>query len=398
MGIVSHDALEVITPTLGEDMAGKRGGTDEMRMNVFSNASASSVMPLGNDIQVTAEVLLEPELFNSLLRRGRRRLKDIQASCQVNMRLDKLHGVLHITGSEHCVGAARHLIAGLGGPRKIVRKAVWAELLRTRTLQSGEEANVARIQQESGCRIHIERSRQEVRLFGHAEAIAIAEKLLKELDQECIEKTVPMKVGASTSPALQALAHSCGVTLQLEENQILVLGLQDSVNEAVKDLNRYLHDADFRSGLQLSAETAQENEVNSIAFPSEKNTIKGECPTCGSCPFCASCGAPRTFANQIQNQGGHANSANAALPSAPWQQMPTAGYSSNMVQISAMVSRDMAQPGFVPAICMVPANMAPPSGQQQMIAPSYMMPTTMLANCAIGGQMSQPVMMNMMLP
>ena len=48
-----------------------------------------------------------------------------------------------------------------------------------------------RIQNQSGCRLHIERSRSEVRLFGSKEAAAVADRLLDDFQKMCIERLVP---------------------------------------------------------------------------------------------------------------------------------------------------------------------------------------------------------------
>jgi len=189
------------------------------------------------------DIALDPELLTTFCRRGRRRLRDIQSSCQAAVKLDRARGVLRVVGPESSIHAVRRQLASLGGPRRSVPAAVWAELMRTRTMRQSSQARVARLQQESGCRVHIERSRQEVRLFGPGEGVAVADKLLEELATLCTEEAVPLGLnGPVASPVLQALAHSCSVTLRVEERQVVVLGLRAAVANAVEELKSYLAD------------------------------------------------------------------------------------------------------------------------------------------------------------
>jgi len=56
------------------------------------------------------EIQLGEELLGILSRRSRRRVRDIQASCKVRARLDEIHGMLQVTGSES--GIRREEAAG----------------------------------------------------------------------------------------------------------------------------------------------------------------------------------------------------------------------------------------------------------------------------------------------
>ena len=59
--------------------------------------------------------------------------------------------------------------------------------------RTGQEDGVAlqRIQNQSGCRLHIERSKSEVRLFGSKEAAAVADRLLDDFQKMCMERFIP---------------------------------------------------------------------------------------------------------------------------------------------------------------------------------------------------------------
>jgi hypothetical protein len=352
------------------------------KLEAYKNNLASSV---GGEVQVTEEISLEPELINSLYRRGRRRLRDIQTNCGVNVWLDKLRGVLHLSGSKASVAAAKNLIAGLGGPRKRISAAMWAELLRTRKLQSGAEAAVSRIQLQSGCRIHVERGSQEVHLFGDMESVATADALLKELDQHCMEETIKLDAESFNSVALQEIANSCGVTLQTGKDYICILGLRDSVRKAVATVNERREDLELLSDLPapLAHERPVVKEFNKSPAPvpmpipdvaKNDGKIKNKiCPTCGACPFCASCGHPVAFFDENDASGFSKYAlGNTCTPAVyinsdynaqqMWQQMPfmpqefgmNGGVVDNSTQMAFMVPNAQNVP-----VCFVPAQMMP---------------------------------------
>merc|ERR1719277_1098332 len=103
-------------------------------------------------------------------------------------------------------------LAVISAPRKPVSGAVWAELMRTRMFEANSpSATLSQLQQGSGCRVHIERHRQEVRLFGTSEAIEKAEDLIEQLAEKVTERVVMVPSGSMpTATAVQAVAHACG--------------------------------------------------------------------------------------------------------------------------------------------------------------------------------------------
>lgn len=192
-------------------------------------------------VEQTVEIQLEPEVLGVICRRGRRRLRDIQASSSATLKLDRCRGALQVRGTEDAVADVQRQLQMLTGPSVQVTAAVWAELMRTRTNTNPAEAGVARIQQQSGCRIHIERSALEIRLFGPQDSIRIAQHLIQELHSMCVESRAKMDQSAcSDVDRLQLFAQEFGVTLQVEEGgQICVLGILGAVDEAVNGLQSY---------------------------------------------------------------------------------------------------------------------------------------------------------------
>lgn len=283
----------------------------------------------------TVEIALDADLLNTLYRRSRRRLRDIQSACQALLKLDRARSTLRISGSQESIQAVQRQLENLSGPCKSLAAAVWAELMRTRTLRYSSQAIIAHMQNKSGCRIHIERSRQEVRLFGPKEGIGMADKLLDEFAETCCEEAVSVAnpTTALSSPTLQALAHAFGVTFRVEDRQIVVLGVISSVSAACAELRRYVADPanysveNLPKASESEAEEAAAEEMRGRASepcvggaappgplrmgvvtqpkPATNKQVSQQCgqgsacqqqgfarscPTCGSGRFCSSCG------------------------------------------------------------------------------------------------------------
>mmetsp|Transcript_57581 Transcript_57581/g.153862 ORF Transcript_57581/g.153862 Transcript_57581/m.153862 type:complete len:426 (-) Transcript_57581:1100-2377(-) len=285
----------------------------------------------------TVEISLDPELLNTLYRRSRRRLRDIQASCQALLKLDRARSSLRVSGSEEAVRSVRRHLENLSGPCKPLAPAVWAELMRTRTLRYSSRATIAHMQNQSGCRIHIERGRQEVRLFGPKEGIAVAVRLLDEFAETCGEEVVSVgsPTSALSSAKLQALAHAFGITLRVEDQDVVVLGIKAAVADACQELRRYVSDPEGYSVESLPKAPESDGEEHAaeeawlararndpggagMAAPAQMGVVtrlkppavqptaprasskrdapavqtcqRHICPTCGSGRFCAGCG------------------------------------------------------------------------------------------------------------
>jgi len=225
-------------------------------------------------VLTVAEFPLDAELVSTLSRRSRRRLRDIQTNCQVKIRLDKAQCLLNVQGTEEAIQAVRRQLESLGGPRKQVPTAVWAELMRTRTTQGDSPASVTGLQKETGCRVHIERSRCEVRLFGSGESVWRTSQLIDALADQCTEEVVPT---AKPLPAfaLQALAHQCQVTLLNKDTEIVALGLKAAVAEAAKELSKYAAGAKEPLASPAAAEKLIVEEFPALV-PAKSNTEQRE--------------------------------------------------------------------------------------------------------------------------
>mmetsp|Transcript_51422 Transcript_51422/g.111543 ORF Transcript_51422/g.111543 Transcript_51422/m.111543 type:complete len:413 (+) Transcript_51422:79-1317(+) len=208
----------------------------------WSSGVAASEAFMPYDAVRSVEFVLDKETASTLSRRDRRRIHRMQQSSNAALRLDRARGVLRVTGRGQAVASVAMEIANLSGPRKAVRAAVWAELMRTRLRPDdrSDDAALARLQKQSGCRIHIDRHVMELRLFGPPDTTAAAEKLLEEFEQQVTEQTLPLGSLEGDRKIilrnLQPLADACRVTLRSTDTLVVVLGRHAAVEAAVDKL------------------------------------------------------------------------------------------------------------------------------------------------------------------
>jgi len=188
----------------------------------------------------TVDLVLDPDVVRALHRRGRRRLRDIQTSSRAALKLDRLRSVLRVTGTKESIADVQRQVECVLGSYLSVAPALWAELMRTRANPDISLAAVARIQHETGCRIHIERNSQQVQLFGPQETAKAAQRLVDQLAHMCVEETVDKKLPLDMDLQwLQLFAEDFGVTLQVEEKHLTIYGIEGAVAEAARELHHY---------------------------------------------------------------------------------------------------------------------------------------------------------------
>jgi len=236
---------------------------------------------------------------------------------------------------------------------------------------------MTRMQEECGCRIHIERSLPEVRIFGEDDGVQIAIRLLATLEEQVAEASVPVPEVAKLSPTLlQRLAHRRQVTLRVEPSRVLVLGLTERLDDTVNEVCRYLEDpqgyelCDWQASTSgsrdelavLQDDTASVSSADKGAViwstgtspreapqsrpgqrsapverrgaPAQGYGAHGEspsskcpavCPTCGCGRFCAHCGTPvwRVLPMDMAAFAAQAWGASSATPSVRSGETPT---------------------------------------------------------------------------
>eukprot|EP00747_Dinoflagellata_sp_TGD_P221911 gnl/TRDRNA2_/TRDRNA2_93683_c0_seq1.p1 gnl/TRDRNA2_/TRDRNA2_93683_c0~~gnl/TRDRNA2_/TRDRNA2_93683_c0_seq1.p1 ORF type:complete len:456 (+),score=71.72 gnl/TRDRNA2_/TRDRNA2_93683_c0_seq1:86-1453(+) len=207
------------------------------------------------------EIELDPEVSAMLCRRGRQRLRDLQRKCPeaAVIRVDRIRGILYCSGPESATNAIRSYVTNLSAPVREVSPALWYELMRTR-MQSNylrTDVTAARLQEETSCRIHIERNRYEVRLFSDQDIpnVPRADELLHEMASQCTEVNMKNAAASLTSTHLEAVSKAAGVTLRIDDDDsVTVFGLHLAVAEAVAEMGRLL--AHARTG-QVDKEPAE---------------------------------------------------------------------------------------------------------------------------------------------
>mmetsp|Transcript_2303 Transcript_2303/g.4803 ORF Transcript_2303/g.4803 Transcript_2303/m.4803 type:complete len:461 (-) Transcript_2303:124-1506(-) len=206
----------------------------------FSTVATTASEAFGSEDRAFVEIPITAAVESSLCRRGRRRFRDLQANSVAKIRFDRPRRVLRVFGNEQEVESVRRQLECLGGQRKLVSTAVWCELMRNRCVEDAEKSTLHYFQKESGCRIHIERSHQEVRLFGPDECTAAAEQLIDNFALQCIELPLAVQDGLLPDETIQEITEACAVTLNVETEQLVLYGLQDAVNRAARSLLKHI--------------------------------------------------------------------------------------------------------------------------------------------------------------
>lgn len=268
----------------------------------------------------SCEIPLNEELLTSFSGRGRRRLKDLKQQTETVLKLDKNKSCLQVRGSEKSIADLRQHLETLIGHRRPISAPVWAELMRTRT-QTTADAAIQYIQEQSGCRVHIERQTHEVRLYGPDENLKVADRLLKELGRDTDLRVVE---GMVSPQLLERIALSKGVTMRVRDTFIEVLGRTSATEEACAELEKLLErDAETDAAAEAVGSVEAEIPCDPTSPESPKiskdmgqnaagnasnmgnmgnmqtvvmqgprsDRVENRCPTCGCGRFCGSCGA-----------------------------------------------------------------------------------------------------------
>mmetsp|Transcript_784 Transcript_784/g.2153 ORF Transcript_784/g.2153 Transcript_784/m.2153 type:complete len:368 (-) Transcript_784:32-1135(-) len=223
----------------------------------------------GGDVRhlLRDEIPLDSEMLYSLSRRARRRLRDLEVSSQTALQIDRSRQVLCVQGTAQGIAQVRSEVECRAGPRKSISPSLWAELLRTRKME-GPFAVLHVLQAMSQCRLHIERSRPEVRIFGTDAKARIAISLLDQLNEQCSTVSLLVDAGAWLSfseERLEQLGRRLGATVRMEGKHIVIQGLACVVELAVVELRRLLSDMDHAvSDLSLSANEAVAQALASL--------------------------------------------------------------------------------------------------------------------------------------
>mmetsp|Transcript_49430 Transcript_49430/g.100389 ORF Transcript_49430/g.100389 Transcript_49430/m.100389 type:complete len:273 (+) Transcript_49430:39-857(+) len=163
-----------------------------------------------------------------------KKLRDIKALCPGTcLKFNQSLKVIEISGASDDVHMAQEKVQECTGPTKSISLAVWCELLRTR---KGFGA-LGLIQVLTSCRVHVDRHRQRVKLFGTPHAIAWASTLLQNLEEMCTEKQVAAIHGCDMEPLTRIARQTC-VTLRVHDSQLCIIGFKTAVQDATAEIER----------------------------------------------------------------------------------------------------------------------------------------------------------------
>eukprot|EP00971_Amphidinium_carterae_P113002 2238007-Amphidinium_carterae.1 len=326
----------------------------------FGAASTGLLEAAASGEKTQVEIKLSTAVESSLSRRGRRRFRELQANSSAKIRFDRARAVLKIIGTEPEILAVQRKLECLGGVRKrvaqrsmllseVVPTAVWCELMRTRLDENPEQSVLQLMQLQSGCRIHIERSLQEVRLFGPDENTRHGLELIEEFSARCVEAAIPSKPDSMPDSVVKAVTDAFQVTVNVEMRQVMVYGLKDAVRKARHEVESYLQSGIL--SLDASVDTDVESDDGASSSFSSSVATWTECPEPSS-----PAGSDRS--NAFAAEGAH-SSAESALPNKPF--LATAQPNLVLVQMTGCYLPATTQP-MVPMAPMfqavlVPANM-----------------------------------------
>eukprot|EP00450_Noctiluca_scintillans_P032171 CAMPEP_0194552174 /NCGR_PEP_ID=MMETSP0253-20130528/96592_1 /TAXON_ID=2966 /ORGANISM="Noctiluca scintillans" /LENGTH=325 /DNA_ID=CAMNT_0039399639 /DNA_START=44 /DNA_END=1019 /DNA_ORIENTATION=+ len=207
-------------------------------------------------------------LRSKLMKRVRSQLRSMHEQYGPDFSFNITKCILDVTGSEQAIHAVRTKMRSMIGACTFLPAPLWAELLRTRregttgedrvtiaqstflpaplwaellrTRREGttgeDRVTIAHIQSVTGCHLHVERERQEVRVTGSDGCLFHSFQLLEELASECV--TVDCGFVKVSEVMLEALAVQCDVTFRLQSGKVAIFGLRDSVREAFHEVRK----------------------------------------------------------------------------------------------------------------------------------------------------------------
>jgi len=339
----------------------------------FGTMSTSFGEAASSGEKIHEEIKLSASVESSLCRRGRRRFRELQANSSAKIRFDRARAVLKCFGTESEILAVRRKLECLGGVRKVVPTAVWCELMRTRLDENPEKSMLQWMQTQCGCRIHIERSLQEVRLFGPDENTKHGLELIQEFSERCVEAAIPSKSDSMPDSVVKAITDTYQVTVNVEMRQVMVYGLKDAVEQAKHEVESYLETGSLT--LVASVDTDAESDDGTSSSFSSSAATWGECPEPSS-----PAGTDRCLSNAFAADEVHAG-AEDVLPTEPF--FATAQPNLVPVPMTGCYMPAMTQPmGSVPMApvfqaVLVPAGMmlAPVQMQGAVVPQTVCMPS-----------------------
>jgi len=209
-------------------------------------------------VQLTAELRL---VLTS--RRGSRRLRNIEVHSGAKLALDLTLDLLVISGSEFAIKVAKVELECLHGVVVSVAVALWAELMRCREQDS--DGLLSLLQQATGTRIHVDRFRHEIRVYGQRSSMHKVYETVAQLEARCSEETILLPPWMSTpAPLMEMIAQKHAVTITVGEGAAVLRGLTTAVKEAAEDVRSNAL-GPLLPSQQMKSRTCSQTSIKSVS-------------------------------------------------------------------------------------------------------------------------------------
>jgi len=168
-------------------------------------------------------------------RRGSKRLQCIETQSCAKLCFDRATDSLVITGSEHSIRVAKQKLEYFDGVCVPISSALWAEMMRCRDQDS--DGMLFHFQQAVGCRVHVDRFRQELRVYGPRRLLPRVYETVEALNNQCSLETISLPPWIQVPTAVvENIAQEHGVTITAQEDAVVLLGLTAAVKLASVDM------------------------------------------------------------------------------------------------------------------------------------------------------------------
>lgn len=244
-------------------------------------------------------------------RRGSKRLNGIETQSGAKLCLDRVTGSLVITGSERSIRAAKQELEYFDGVTVPISAALWAEMMRSRQDQDSD-GMLLTLQQAVGCRIHVDRFQQEIRVYGPKKLLPQVHEALEALNQQCSLETIPLPPWIQVPTAIiENIAQEHRVSITAEEDAVVLLGLKAAVKFASVDIQCKVAELTASLPVQRSR-TNSRNSVYSISTCASADDGRGQELKIDS-PSSVQCGSSVVFAGDDDHVSGHQSSCQGSI-------------------------------------------------------------------------------------
>jgi hypothetical protein len=195
-------------------------------------------------------------------RRGTRRLHTIEMKSGASLALDLTRDLLIISGTEHAIQVAKVEVECLHGVPVSVSAGLWAELMRCREQDS--DGMLFSLQNATGMRIHVDRFRQEIRVYGRRSCMHKVYETVAELSTRCSEEIVTLPPWMNEPAGLEMIAEKHAVTITVQEGIVVLRGFTTTVKKAAEEVRSNVLGPPL-SSQQMKSRTSSQASMESVS-------------------------------------------------------------------------------------------------------------------------------------